>query len=135
FHKLQSLRGTKILIAEDNQINVILAKQFMAQWDVDCDIAENGQIALMLAKTNDYDMILMDLQMPEMDGYQTTIAIRDLPGDKYQKLPIIALTASAMLDIQDHAFTVGMNDYISKPFNPNDLHKKIAYYSRLKEAV
>ncbi|MEO6150856.1 MAG: ATP-binding protein, partial [Mucilaginibacter sp.] len=98
FYKLHSLKGTKILIAEDNQINVIIAKQFMAQWDVECDIAENGEIALMLAQTNDYDMILMDLQMPEMDGYQTTTAIRLLPGEKYQKLPIIALTASAMLD-------------------------------------
>ncbi|RYF85851.1 MAG: response regulator [Chitinophagaceae bacterium] len=135
FYKLKSLKGTRILIAEDNQINVILARQFMNQWDVECDIAENGQIALMLAQTNDYDMILMDLQMPEMDGYQTTRAIRELPEEKYQKLPIIALTASAMLDIQDMAFTVGMNDYISKPFNPNDLHKKIAYYSRLKDGV
>jgi signal transduction histidine kinase/ActR/RegA family two-component response regulator len=135
FYKLKSLKGTKLLIAEDNQINVILAKQFMAQWDVECDIAENGAIALMLAQTNDYDMILMDLQMPEMDGYQTTIAIRELKDEKYKKLPIIALTASAMLDIQDMAFTVGMNDYISKPFNPNDLHKKIAHYSKKKESV
>lgn len=127
--KPQSLLGTRILIAEDNQINVILAKQFMKQWQVDCDVAENGEIALLLVQTNDYDMILMDLQMPEMDGYQTTEAIRNLPDAKYQKLPIIALTASAMLDIKDRAFTVGMNDYISKPFNPNELYKKIASYS------
>ncbi|RYY36156.1 MAG: response regulator [Sphingobacteriaceae bacterium] len=135
FGKLASLKGTKILIAEDNQINVIVAKQFMNEWEVECDIAENGKIALMLAETNNYDMILMDLQMPEMDGYQTTMAIRELDGDKYQKLPIIALTASAMLDIKDKAYTVGMNDYISKPFNPHDLHKKIAQYSRAKETV
>lgn len=128
-YKLKSLRGTRILIAEDNQINVILAKQFMKQWQVDCDIAENGEIALLLVQTNNYDMVLMDLQMPEMDGYQTTEAIRNLPDPKYQKLPIIALTASAMLDIKDRAFTVGMNDYISKPFNPNELYKKIASYS------
>ncbi|MDN3579832.1 ATP-binding protein [Mucilaginibacter flavus] len=135
FYALKSLKGTRLLIAEDNQINVILAKQFMKQWEVECDVAENGEIALMLVKTHDYDMILMDLQMPEMDGYQTTSAIRELPGDKYKNLPIIALTASAMLDIQDMAFTVGMNDYISKPFNPNELHRKIALYSRQKERV
>ncbi|WP_183574722.1 ATP-binding protein [Mucilaginibacter sp. X5P1] len=129
FYSLKSLKGTKLLIAEDNLINVILAKEFMKQWDVDCDVAENGEIALMLVKTNNYDMVLMDLQMPEMDGYQTTIAIRELEGEKYKKLPILALTASAMLDIQDQAFTVGMNDYISKPFNPNELHRKIAAYS------
>lgn len=130
FYTLQSLKGTKLLIAEDNQINVILAKEFMKQWNVECDVAENGEIALMLVQTNDYDMVLMDLQMPELDGYQTTLAIRKLAGEKYRDLPIIALTASAMLDIQDEAFTVGMNDYISKPFNPNELHRKIAAYSK-----
>jgi signal transduction histidine kinase/ActR/RegA family two-component response regulator len=125
----KSLRGIKVLIAEDNQINVILAKQYMKLWDVDCDVAENGSIALMLVQTNDYDLVLMDLQMPEMDGYQTTTAIRELPDDKYRNLPIIALTASAMLDIKDKAFVVGMNDYISKPFNPNELYRKIAHYA------
>jgi signal transduction histidine kinase/ActR/RegA family two-component response regulator len=129
FYSLQSLKGTRLLIAEDNQINVVLAKEFMKQWDVDCDVAENGEIALMLVQTNHYDMVLMDLQMPEMDGYQTTTAIRELPDAKYKTLPIIALTASAMLDIQDKAFTVGMNDYVSKPFNPNELHRKIAAYA------
>jgi len=77
----------------------------------------------------------MDIMMPEMDGYQTTEKVRQLQGDKYAKLPIIALTASAMLDIQDMAFTVGMNDYVSKPFNPNELHRKIDLYSRQNESV
>jgi len=122
----KSLKGTKILIAEDNQINVILAKQYMKLWDIECDVAENGKIALLLVQTNDYDMVLMDLQMPEMDGYETTSAIRELPGEKFKKLPIMALTASAMLDIKDKAFMVGMNDYISKPFNPAELYRKIA---------
>ena len=126
----RSLKGVKILIAEDNQINVILAKQYMKLWDVECDVAENGEIAYTLVQTNDYDMVLMDLQMPEMDGYQTTVAIRQLPGEKFRNLPIIALTASAMLDIKDHAFIVGMNDYISKPFNPDELHRKIALYAK-----
>ncbi|MXV15414.1 ATP-binding protein [Hufsiella ginkgonis] len=131
---VKSLKGVKLLIAEDNQINVILAKQYMRLWDVECDVAENGEIAYTLVQTNDYDMVLMDLQMPEMDGYQTTMAIRQLEGDKFKNLPIIALTASAMLDIKDQAFVVGMNDYISKPFNPDELYRKIASYARLKEA-
>ena len=126
----KSLKGIKLLIAEDNQINVILAKQYMKLWDVECDVAENGEIAYTLVQTNDYDMVLMDLQMPEMDGYQTTAAIRQLPGEKFKNLPIIALTASAMLDIKDQAFVVGMNDYISKPFNPDELHRKIALYAK-----
>ncbi len=132
---VKSLKGVKLLIAEDNQINVILAKQYMKLWDVDCDVAENGAIALTLVQTNHYDMVLMDLQMPEMDGYQTTIEIRNLPDDKFRNLPIIALTASAMLDIKDQAFVVGMNDYISKPFNPDELYRKIALYSRVREGV
>lgn len=126
----KSLKGVKLLIAEDNQINVILAKQYMRLWDIECDVAENGEIALMLVQNGHYDMVLMDLQMPEMDGYQTTIAIRNLPDEKYKKLPIVALTASAMLDIKDQAFVVGMNDYISKPFNPDELFRKIAQYTR-----
>ena len=127
----RSLKGVKLLIAEDNLINVIMARQFMKLWEVDCDVAENGEIAFTLVQTNDYDMVLMDLQMPEMDGYQTTTKIRELPGDKFKNLPIIALTASAMLDIKDKAFIVGMNDYISKPFNPDELHRKILQYSKL----
>ncbi|RKR81919.1 phospho-acceptor domain-containing protein [Mucilaginibacter gracilis] len=127
----KSLKGVKLLIAEDNQINVILAKQYMKLWDVECDVAENGEIALTLVQTNNYDMVLMDLQMPELDGYQTTVAIRNLPDEKFKNLPIIALTASAMLDIKDQAFVVGMNDYLSKPFNPDELYKKIHNYSKL----
>lgn len=126
--KIQSLKGTRILIAEDNHINVILAKQFFKQWDVDCDVAENGLLAFELVQTNDYDVVLMDLQMPEMDGYETTAKIRKLDGAKFANLPIIALTASAMLDVKDKAFEVGMNDYLSKPFNPNELYSKIALY-------
>ncbi|KAI9453494.1 PAS/PAC sensor hybrid histidine kinase [Russula earlei] len=126
----KSLRGTRLLIAEDNQINVLLARHFFSMWDVESDVAENGISALQLVQTNEYDMVLMDLQMPEMDGYQTTKAIRSLPEEKYKTLPIIALTASANIDIKDRVYVVGMNDYISKPFNPNDLYRKIATYSK-----
>lgn len=128
----KSLKGIKILIAEDNQINVLLAKQYMKLWDIECDVAENGVIALTLVQTNDYDLILMDLQMPEMDGYETTKAIRALPDEKFSMLPIVALTASAMLDIKDQAFIVGMNDYISKPFNPDELYRKIALHANAR---
>jgi PAS domain S-box-containing protein len=127
-----SLKGTKILIAEDNALNVVLMKNFMKQWELDYDIAENGLVALALVQKNNYDLVLMDLQMPEMDGYQATTEIRKLPDEKYAKLPIIALTASAMLDIKDIAFEVGMNDYVSKPFNPNELYLKIATHCKKK---
>lgn len=124
----ESLKGIRMLIAEDNLINVLLAQEFLSQWDVECDVAENGLLALELIQTNDYDLVLMDLQMPEMDGYETTKRVRELNDDKYKQLPIIALTASAMLNIKDKAFMVGMNDYISKPFNPDELYMKIKHY-------
>lgn len=125
-----NLKGTKLLIVEDNHINVLLMKNFMKQWEVQYDLAENGLVALEKVQANDYDLVLMDLQMPEMDGYEATSRIRQLPEEKYKQLPIIALTASAMMDIKDIAFTVGMNDYISKPFSPAELYSKIASYRR-----
>lgn len=125
-----NLNGMKVLIVEDNNINVLLMKNFMKQWEVQYDLAENGLIALEKVQANDYDLVLMDLQMPEMDGYEATSRIRQLPEEKYRQLPIIALTASAMMDIKDIAFTVGMNDYISKPFSPAELYAKIASYRK-----
>ena len=131
----ESLKGIRLLIAEDTQINVLVAQEFFAQWDVECDVAENGLLALELIKINDYDLVLMDLQMPEMDGYETTRKVRELDADKYKQLPIIALTAATMLDIQDKAFLSGMNDYISKPFNPDELYNKIRLYGTKKLVI
>ncbi|MCF2498087.1 PAS domain-containing protein [Dyadobacter chenhuakuii] len=127
---IKSLKGMKVLIVEDNAVNIFLMKNFMKQWEIDYDVAENGLIACEIVQQNDYDLVLMDLQMPEMDGYEATAKIRYLPDPKYAQLPIIALTASAMLDIKDIAFKVGMNDYISKPFTPNELYTKIAAYRK-----
>ncbi|GGB77705.1 hybrid sensor histidine kinase/response regulator [Dyadobacter sediminis] len=120
------LKGTKLLIVEDNMINIFLMKNFMKQWQIDFQVAENGLIAYEMVQKEDFDIVLMDLQMPEMDGYEATAKIRQLPDKKYAELPIIALTASAMLDIKDVAFQVGMNDFVSKPFSPNELYTKIA---------
>lgn len=128
-----SLKGTRVLIAEDNVMNIILMKNFLKQWDVEYDVAENGLTAYALVQANDYDMVFMDLQMPEMDGYQATLKIRMLEGQRFENLPIIALTAAAMLDIKDTVFSVGMNDYISKPFNPQELHAKIALYQKSRQ--
>ncbi|MDI9868898.1 PAS domain-containing hybrid sensor histidine kinase/response regulator [Flectobacillus roseus] len=128
--KHPSLKGLKLLIADDNRINIIVAQQFFKRWDIESDVAENGVLAVQMVQQSDYDMVLMDLQMPEMDGYEATKSIRALSNDRFAQIPIIALTASAMLDIKDKAFSVGMNDYISKPFNPDDLYRKIALYKK-----
>lgn len=129
----ETLRGTKLLLAEDNKINVIVARQFLNKWAVEFDVAENGAVALDLVQKNNYHVILMDLLMPEMDGYMATTAIRNLSDEKYKKIPIIALTASAMVEIKEKAFEAGMIDYISKPFDPDTLYEKIAYYSKFNK--
>ena len=120
-----SLKGVKVLIAEDNPLNVMLLKKFLDQWGVDSDVAENGEIALTMVKLKTYHLVLMDLQMPVMDGYQTTLEIRMLPGRHFTHLPIIALTASILEDVKQSIINSGMNDCLSKPFNFNELYEKI----------
>lgn len=121
------LTGCRVLLAEDNPVNVLVAKRFLEKWGIICHVAENGKIALDMVKQNTYDLVLMDMQMPVMDGYEATAAIRAL-GGKFLKLPIIALTASALLDMKDKILGSGMNDYISKPFKPEELYDKIRLY-------
>ncbi len=119
--KIEPLTGMKILLVEDNNINVFVVARFLKNWDITYDVAQNGAIALDMHHKSRYDLILMDLQMPVMDGYEATTAIRL----KDKKTPIIALTANAFSDIKLKVMEVGMNDYITKPFDPDDLYKKI----------
>ncbi|WP_428666565.1 response regulator [Runella sp.] len=120
-----TLKGVKVLLVEDYPVNVKVATKFLERWQIMLDVAENGQIAVDKYETGKYDVILMDIQMPQMDGYTATAKIRE----KDANIPIIALTASATLSNQDRAFQVGMNDYVTKPFNPKELFQKIAKYS------
>lgn len=120
------LHGVRILLAEDNKINVMVAKQFLKQWSIECDVAENGKIALEMLQQNHYDLILMDLQMPVMDGFQTTKAIRNLFDDTKKHIPIIALTASGMLEVREKVLSAGMADTVTKPFDPEELFRKIS---------
>ncbi|MFP4293301.1 MAG: PAS domain S-box protein [Cyclobacteriaceae bacterium] len=123
-HSFESLSGYKVLLVEDNAMNVIVARQFLNRWQLDFDHAENGEEAVKKVVNGQYDLVLMDLQMPVMDGYDATLLIRQT----YPDLPIIALTASAILEIQEQVFKVGMNDFVTKPFNPRDLYLKIRKY-------
>lgn len=131
----EKLSGFRVLIAEDNEINTFVLRKFMEKWDLTADYAVNGLEALEKAKTGSYDLVLMDLQMPEMDGYEATRQIRAIGTKAFSNLPIVALTASAMIEIQDKAYAVGMNDYVSKPFNPDELYQKIARYVRHTNAA
>ena len=86
---------------------------------------ENGERAIELLHYGEFDIILMDLQMPVLDGFEATRAIRKMADPKKAGIPIIALTASALFDIKDRVYNSGMNDYVAKPFKPHELREKM----------
>ncbi|MEO8066111.1 MAG: ATP-binding protein [Flavobacteriales bacterium] len=121
-----ALRDLRILLAEDNDFNAVVAQDELADAipGVHVDIAANGRIAVEMAAANHYDVILMDVQMPEMNGYDATRAIRALPGDK-SHTPIIAMTANVMKEEVDRCTEAGMNGFIPKPFKREELEGTI----------
>ena len=123
--KENAFEGTRILIIEDNPLNVLLLRKYLKQWGVICDVAENGKIGLTKVAVNEYDLILMDLQMPVMDGYETARHIRNMNGDYFKNIFIIALTASMVEDVAEDIKASGINDCLSKPFNHAHLYDKI----------
>ncbi|WP_234997809.1 response regulator [Mucilaginibacter sp. OK098] len=116
--------GIHILVVEDNLINQMLVIKVLKQRDFETDVAENGRIALDKYEKNDFDIILMDVQMPEMDGYEATQKIRELKTFK-KSIPIIAMTAHTIKGEYERCLEMGMDDYISKPFDKKDLFEKI----------
>lgn len=125
--------GGHVLLAEDNRVNQIVASAFLQRWGVKVTLAMNGREALDLVQQNQFDAVLMDLQMPEMDGYAASFAIRALKGKYFQQLPIIALTAEAMAEIKDEAMAAGMSDYLMKPFQPDELFQILKKYMGAKK--
>ncbi|HEX8822701.1 MAG TPA: ATP-binding protein [Archangium sp.] len=124
----QTLRGLKVLVAEDNAVNVFVLSQFLRKWSVHFEVVGTGQQALQKVMGERYDLVLMDLQMPELDGYAATQAIRDLPGDGFRRLPIIALTASNKIGLDERLDSAGFTDFIGKPFKPEALFTKLALH-------
>ncbi len=117
----------KILLAEDNELNQILARRVLNNFGCDVDIADNGKIALEKLRNNDYNIILMDIMMPEMDGLETTKIIRNEFSEPKKNIPILAMTAFIFTESDDNKYLeAGMDDYILKPFNPDKLKQKIA---------
>lgn len=127
-----SKQNPLVLIVEDVESNYLYLQAVLTKITNNVVWVENGVDAVKYVKENaEIDIILMDLQMPVMDGYRTTEIIRSWPEDKYQQLPIIALSASAMDEFRQRAFEVGMNGYITKPFLPKDLFQTIERYAKL----
>jgi signal transduction histidine kinase len=123
-NNMQNFAGKCILLAEDNEINRIVATKFMQSWLLKIDYAASGTEAVKKMRTGNYDLILMDLQMPGLDGYEASQEIRTFNNS----IPIIALTASVMPEIKDKVKHAGMNDYMTKPFVPDKLFDILARY-------
>jgi PAS domain S-box-containing protein len=126
--------GKRVLVVEDNHMNRKYISTLLKKWQVDYQMAHNGLEGVEMARMERFDLILMDIQMPVMDGYEATIAIRN-SANLNRDTPIIALTASAMLSQKDKAFRAGMNDYVSKPFKPSQLFEKIQEFCTQKEEI
>jgi CheY-like chemotaxis protein len=125
-------------VAEDNDINQIVTQQVLAKAGYSCDLVANGKEALAALAENDYDIVLMDCQMPEMDGLEATRLYRqqqqqEPASGSTRQVPIIALTANAMQGDRERCTDAGMTDYLSKPINPLKLIEKIQAY--LKQAM
>jgi signal transduction histidine kinase/ActR/RegA family two-component response regulator len=126
-----TLQGHHILLVEDDDINRELACELLIDFGLSVTPVRDGQQALQQARRQRFDGILMDLQMPVMDGFETTRAIRAL-NDEYSRVPIIALTANAMKEGRDQAMRSGMDDYILKPFDPDALQATLTRWLRPK---
>jgi len=127
---IQPLTGV-VLVVDDNEINRLLASKVISKWGVSVDFAENGKIAFEKVQEKKYDLILMDLHMPVMDGMESSKSIRRL-GGYYAKVPIIALTASLFAHELETIKECGMDGFVIKPFVPNDLYNKIRPYLSVK---
>jgi CheY-like chemotaxis protein len=121
------IRGRRILLVEDNEFNQMVAVDTLADLftDLTVDVAEDGFIALKKLSEQHYDMVLMDIQLPEMDGFETTRKIRTTLPKPINQIKICAMTASVTKERIDECISSGMNDYLMKPFVPADLKEKV----------
>jgi K+-sensing histidine kinase KdpD/CheY-like chemotaxis protein len=128
---LVSFKNLKVLIAEDNEINMMVAQRFLNKWNITTTEAFNGKEALKKCEENDFDILLLDLEMPEMDGYETIKKIRL----KNKTIPVIAFTAAVYENMYADLMAHGFSDYIQKPFRPQELHQKLALFAKAAASV
>ena len=130
---LAAIQGGRVLLVEDNDINQIVASEILTDAGLVVDIAADGRIALNMVQAKPYDIVLMDLQMPVMGGFEATMEIRKL--DRFQALPIVAMTANAMAQDRQRCVDAGMNDFLSKPIEPDELWRVLLQWTRREMAV
>jgi len=124
-----SVRGAKILLAEDNKINQMVATELLKVEGFVPTVADNSRIALDLLQEQEFDLILMDIQMPEMDGFEATRAIR--AGSRFANIPILAMTANAMAGDRELCLDAGMNDHVPKPIEPKVLYRTLVKWLQM----
>jgi signal transduction histidine kinase/CheY-like chemotaxis protein len=121
--QLATIKGARILLVEDDELNQEVASELLRDAGFVVDLAENGRIALDKVRATDYDIVLMDVQMPVMDGLTATQEIRK--EERFEHLPVVAMTANAMQADRDRCLAAGMNDHVAKPIEPEDLWKTL----------
>jgi len=131
----KSLEKASILVAEDNVVNQILIRKFLTKWNVgQLFIAGDGKEALELFDQHSFDLVLLDLQMPELDGFEVAIAIRGKSDPRKSKIPILALTAASYHEVKEELNQAGFDEFIPKPFSPEVLYEKISRVLNSKDS-
>ena len=123
------MTNTKILLVEDNAINQLIVSTCLRKWGMMVTVANHGKEALVLIQSRDFQLVLMDLQMPEMDGYESTSKIRSMEDPYFKTVPIISFSASSLIDTKEKALKFGMTDFIGKPLMMDELRTKIDTYT------
>jgi CheY-like chemotaxis protein len=129
--KKEDLGGAKILLVEDVEFNALLARKMLTNWNASVTLAENGAVAVEKVKNERFDLILMDVQMPVMDGLTASAEIRKFNKD----IPIFPLTASTSANMQEEFMTIGIVEFIFKPINPDNLHNTIFKFINSSSAI
>ncbi len=124
------LEGLNVLVVDDNVMNRVVLEQFLQKWQVKFKSVEGGKEALDIIEQESFNLILLDIQMPEMDGYEVTRIIRESPG-KNRSIPIVALSADIYSNVNDKIVASGMDDFVSKPFKPEELYSILQKYQQL----
>ena len=122
--------GKRVLVVDDNEINILIAKRMLSKWGLEIDSAINGPKAIEAIIAKKYDLVLMDINMPGITGFETTVIIREMEEEYYKNLPIVALTASTLLADESKFAASGMNGHLLKPFKPSEIKKALIKYLR-----
>ncbi|RZK01346.1 MAG: response regulator, partial [Flavobacterium sp.] len=120
--------GKRILIVDDNEINILIAKRILMKWGLNIDFASDGYQAIESVTKNKYDLVFMDIKMPGITGFETTTIIRGMEEEYYRKLPIVALTASTLHDEESKFKESGMNGHVLEPFSPTEIKKVLSEF-------